>query len=140
MTATAPTTPSGPPSAPRSSTPAIPPSRTRTAPTTPPTSQPTAALTLIRPSTSTATTTAPPSLKDCDDGDGDRFPGNAEVCDTIDNDCDFLTDDADPEVEDQDIWHPDCDNDGQGDINTAVEACFFPSRPAGPVAVAVRAR
>jgi hypothetical protein len=28
---------------------------------------------------------------DCDDGNPDRFPYNAEVCDTVDNDCEPST-------------------------------------------------
>ena len=29
---------------------------------------------------------------DCDDGDGDSYPGAAEACDNTDNDCDTETD------------------------------------------------
>ncbi len=29
---------------------------------------------------------------DCDDGDGSNFPGNAETCDAVDNDCDTVID------------------------------------------------
>jgi MYXO-CTERM domain-containing protein len=68
-----------------------------------------------------------PFLKDCDDGNAAMFPGNLEVCDTYDNDCNGLVDDDDPLVDDQDLWHPDCDNDGQGDLFTVVEACFAPA-------------
>ncbi|MCA9652826.1 MAG: VCBS repeat-containing protein [Myxococcales bacterium] len=32
---------------------------------------------------------------DCDDGNGDRFPGNPEVCDEVDNDCNDMVDDVD---------------------------------------------
>ena len=42
---------------------------------------------------------------DCDDNDPDNYPGNAEVCDGADNDCDGLAD-----CDDADI--PDADGDG----------------------------
>ncbi len=35
---------------------------------------------------------ATPGTSDCDDADPDRFPGNAEVCDAVDNDCDAEVD------------------------------------------------
>ena len=43
---------------------------------------------------------------DCDDGDPRNYPGNQEVCDGQDNDCDRLVDGADPDV-------PDADGDGE---------------------------
>ncbi|USN54761.1 MAG: hypothetical protein H6765_09895 [Candidatus Peribacteria bacterium] len=42
------------------------------------------------------------------------YPGNAEVCDTLDNDCNTLVDDADPGVTDQTTWYLDGDSDGYG--------------------------
>ena len=35
-----------------------------------------------------------PNDGDCDDGEDWAFPGNAEVCDGVDNDCDGLTDEG----------------------------------------------
>ncbi|MEQ1568307.1 MAG: putative metal-binding motif-containing protein, partial [Myxococcota bacterium] len=69
-----------------------------------------------------------PYLHDCDDADGANYPGNAEVCDGGDNDCDALSDDADPGVTDQQLWYPDCDGDGQG-ADLPTEACFAPGGP-----------
>lgn len=59
---------------------------------------------------------------DCDDTEANIFPGNTEVCDGIDNDCDgeidegtFLT------------FYADSDSDGFGDPNMTVEACSAPN-------------
>ncbi|USN56173.1 MAG: putative metal-binding motif-containing protein [Candidatus Peribacteria bacterium] len=52
---------------------------------------------------------------DCDDGDSNNYPGNTEVCDMSDNDCDSLVDDADPGIFGQSIFYADTDGDGQGD-------------------------
>ena len=69
---------------------------------------------------------------DCDDDDPDNYPGNTEVCDGADNDCNGLDDYGDPGVggqeEDGDsdgesICQGDCD-DGDATVSTAaVEIC-----------------
>ncbi|HNH47444.1 MAG TPA: putative metal-binding motif-containing protein, partial [Myxococcota bacterium] len=63
---------------------------------------------------------------DCDDQDSARFPGNPEVCDGLDNDCDGVIDE-DVEL----VWYPDADLDGFGDPALSEYAC---SAPAGYVA------
>ncbi len=62
---------------------------------------------------------------DCDDGDPDVRPGVEEVCDEIDNDCDGLLDDADPDAETS-TWYWDGDGDGAGVPGVMVEACSAP--------------
>ncbi len=64
---------------------------------------------------------------DCDDADGDVHPGAVEVCNGIDDDCDLLTDDDDPNVTDQLVWYRDGDGDGFGDDATSVAACEAPA-------------
>ncbi|MCB9679611.1 MAG: hypothetical protein H6737_31180 [Alphaproteobacteria bacterium] len=57
---------------------------------------------------------------DCDDGDGDVFPGAAEVCNGIDDDCDPST------VEVLVTSWADEDGDGYGDPAETTEACDVP--------------
>jgi len=55
---------------------------------------------------------------DCDDEEAAAFPGNEEVCDGIDNDCDQQTD--------EDVllpWYLDADGDGWGDEAVSEQAC-----------------
>ena len=62
---------------------------------------------------------------DCDDLDPNVFPGAAEVCNTIDDDCDGSIDDDDDDVIGQGEWYPDTDGDGVG-AGTALTACVQP--------------
>jgi uncharacterized protein (TIGR03382 family) len=48
------------------------------------------------------------------------------VCDLLDNDCDGLVDDADPDVAATDSYWPDGDADGYGDPATELVACVPP--------------
>ncbi len=84
----------------------------------------------------TARSCSPPAghvadATDCDDADAGVFPGAAEVCDSTDNDCDGLADDADPGVSGQATWYADADADGWGDAAVDTDAC---DAPAGYVA------
>jgi hypothetical protein len=62
---------------------------------------------------------------DCDDNEAAAFPGNPEIYDGIDNDCDGTVDDAFV------AWYPDVDNDNFGD--EAAEPEWAVSQPAGKV-------
>ena len=64
---------------------------------------------------------------DCDDGSNTVFPGAAEICDSIDNDCDSLIDDDDTQIVGGATYYADADMDTYGDINSPIEACALPS-------------
>ncbi len=58
---------------------------------------------------------------DCDDADPDAWPGNAEICDDSDNDCDGIVDDGVTTT-----FYADADADGHGDPAAALAACDVP--------------
>jgi hypothetical protein len=53
-----------------------------------------------------------PASDDCDDNDANNYPGNDEVCDQQDNDCDMQVDE---DAIDAMMYYPDVDMDGYGD-------------------------
>ena len=61
---------------------------------------------------------------DCDDLNAASFPGNTEICDGVDNDCDG---DADSTAVDQNTYYADTDADGYGDPESTLESCERPS-------------
>ncbi len=67
---------------------------------------------------------------DCDDAVGAVHPGEAESCDTFDNDCDGEVDESLPSFG----FHPDCDGDMYGAAGTTeVRGCRMPDeRPDCP--------
>lgn len=65
--------------------------------------------------------------EDCDDENADIHPGAVELCDdaNVDEDCDTLADDADPDVDlaGAATWYADADHDGYGDDATTAARC-----------------
>lgn len=60
---------------------------------------------------------------DCDDADADVYPGNTEICDGKDNDCDGETDNS---PSDPTIYYEDYDADGFGNNSISIAACSNP--------------
>ncbi|MDP2306270.1 MAG: MopE-related protein [Pseudomonadota bacterium] len=65
---------------------------------------------------------------DCDDSSAEAYPGNPEVCDERDNDCNGVVDEGVTFT-----WYGDIDGDGYGDTTLVQEAC---DQPAGYVGTA----
>ena len=64
---------------------------------------------------------------DCNDGNVNIYPSAAEICNHIDDNCNGLTDDADPLITGQPTWYSDSDGDGYGDPAQSLVACYSPA-------------
>ncbi len=67
-----------------------------------------------------------PDGGDCDDGDAARHPGAPELCNGIDDDCDF-TIDLGVAPEDLTVWYRDADGDSYGDDGFTSYDCEAPN-------------
>ena len=67
------------------------------------------------------------SSTDCDDTDPAVSPDATEVCNSLDDDCDGLVDDADPDLAGAPTWYIDYDRDGFGAGAYVESACELPS-------------
>jgi hypothetical protein len=59
---------------------------------------------------------------DCDDTDGNVYPGATEVCNGVDDNCDGNVDEGVKQT-----FYRDLDGDGHGDAGTPTQACSAPS-------------
>ena len=64
---------------------------------------------------------------DCDDHESRSFPGHQEVCDGVDNDCDTLVDDDDPDQDGEATWYADNDGDDFGNAASTTTGCSAPT-------------
>ncbi len=71
-----------------------------------------------------------PPPADCDDEDAGVYPGAPEICNSIDDDCDDLVDDFDPDIQGAGTWYVDADADSFGAAE--VSAC---AQPTGSAAI-----
>ncbi len=67
------------------------------------------------------------NMGDCDDADPAVSPLASERCNSIDDDCDGLIDDADSGVVDPSLWYADADGDGYGDPASYTYTCSVPA-------------
>ena len=61
---------------------------------------------------------------DCDDDNANIYPGAAELCDGLDNNCDGSVDED--TATDATTWYADADGDGYGDASTSATSCDQP--------------
>ena len=64
---------------------------------------------------------------DCDDGDSLVKPSATEICNGIDDDCDFLVDAADSSLTGGNLYGIDLDGDGFGSVHVTVIECNPPT-------------
>ena len=64
---------------------------------------------------------------DCDDTNAAVNPGATEVCNGIDDDCDTLVDDADPDCAGMTTYYQDADGDTYGNPAVSQDACAAPA-------------
>lgn len=66
---------------------------------------------------------------DCNDLEAAINPDADEICDSLDNNCNQLIDEADPSLNPTSMsqWFEDVDNDGYGSMSNFLERCFQPS-------------
>ncbi len=62
--------------------------------------------------------------EDCDDTQAEAFPGADELCNGLDDDCDYEVDDH---AVDATTWYQDRDGDGSGDSRYSQTACEAPA-------------
>ncbi len=62
---------------------------------------------------------------DCDDAHASAHPGGTEVCDPdgVDEDCDGLADDNDPDAAGKTTFYVDMDHDGYGAVGANIQRC-----------------